>query len=681
MTEQMLLRLAMVLQNQAPTTLNKYICNLAEAVLLDYPEGISLFDLNNLLNTQFNLAFTEEEIIHAITQKGRNRIINEGNIYKLTPTTQRKLLMQSSLSEELTQIIESFCETFELKNSVSDVSSLLLRYFYYCFNSNVDNLLSLLEKHTTSDANAFKSSAEDIAIINRFITWDNPKKDALVYRLIATFYEYCMLTIKKDSILSSELFKGKRFYLDANILFRMAGINNEERKTVTQGFIDHCRQAGIELYCTSATLDEVYRVIAAQVGYIKGIAGLSMPVSCEKLETINPHTEVNDFYRIYYNWCHIAGNRYGDFTSFNQYLLSLVQDTLSQLKIKQSSAFKVGNHATHYNQQVDNLKDYKNTIRTWRHTSTQSAETDITNIMDTLAWRAGSGKSIWQTNDFIVSADQLLIGWSDDAYSGVPIVVLPSVWLSIILRFTGRTDDDYKSFCLFLTQRNHISHEDTIDPIQLLRTINEKTTQTEIKERIITEITLNKSQYSFGTAEEYAASTDRAFDKVLEEIYGNTAKQIDQAKNEMQKQIDELKESEAGKIENAMAIQAAAEREKTIITLAKSEAAKAVRVFRIVSEFGWILYGFATIIVGIALASWVWEISPFYLWMLNLLPAKVIASVEIFITIWGFFALTVTLLTAAIKGLFAWLGSEKRETRLYKRYYNKHLKIVNENKV
>lgn len=681
MTEQMLLRLAMVLQNQAPTTLNKYICNLTEAVLLDYPEGISLFDLNNLLNTQFNLAFTEEEIIYAVTQKGRNRIINEGNIYKLTPTIQRKLLMQSSLSEELTQIIQNFCETFELNNSISDISSLLLRYFYYCFNSNVDNLMSLFEKHTPSDSIAFESSAEELAIINCFITWDNPKKDALVYRLIATCYEYCMLTIKKDSILSSELFKGKRFYLDANILFRMAGINNEERKTVTQGFIDHCRQAGIELYCTSATLDEVYRVITAQVGYIRGITGLSMPVSCEKLETINPSTEVNDFYRIYYNWCHIAGNRPGDFTSFNQYLLSLVQDTLSQLKIKQSSAFKVGTHAAQYNQQVDNLKNYKNTMRTWRHTSTQSAETDITNIMDTLTWRTGSGKSIWQTNDFIVSADQLLIGWSNDAYSGVPIVVLPSVWLSIILRFTGRTDDDYKSFCLFLTQRNHISHEDTIDPIQLLRTINEKTTQTDIKERIITEITLNKSQYSFGTAEEYAISADRAFDKVLEEIYGNTEKRIEQAKIEMQKQIDELKESEVDKIENAVEIQTTAEREKTIITLAKNEAANAVHVFRIVSKLGWIFYILAAFIVGMALASWIWEISPFYSWMVSLLPVKAIASVEVFVAIWGFFTIAITLLATAIKGLFSWLSSEERETRLYNRYYNKHLKIVSENKV
>lgn len=82
-----------------------------------------------------------------------------------------------------------------------------------------------------------------------------------------------MLTIKKDNILSAELFKGKRFYLDANIIFRMAGINNEERRTVTTAFVHHCQKAGIELYCTSATLDEVYRVITSQVEFIRRDCG------------------------------------------------------------------------------------------------------------------------------------------------------------------------------------------------------------------------------------------------------------------------------------------------------------------------------------------------------------------------------------------------------------------------
>ena len=58
MTEQILLRLAMVLQDQAPTTLNKYICKLVEIVLLEDPNGLNIFMLSKSLNEHFNLSFT-----------------------------------------------------------------------------------------------------------------------------------------------------------------------------------------------------------------------------------------------------------------------------------------------------------------------------------------------------------------------------------------------------------------------------------------------------------------------------------------------------------------------------------------------------------------------------------------------------------------------------------------------
>lgn len=181
-------------------------------------------------------------------------------------------------------------------------------------------------------------------------------------------------------------------------------------------------------------------------------------------------------------------------STLNKYICKLVEAVLLEhqaglsLYTLSQAINKVGPLSKPFSEYTTSLKEYKNNKRRWRYTSTASAETDITNIMDTLAWRKGTGTSIWKTNDFIVSADQLLIGWTDNAFPGVPIVVLPSVWLSIILRFTGRTDDDYKSFCLFLTQRQHIVDSNSIDPIQLLRNINSKTSQTEIKEQIIVEI-------------------------------------------------------------------------------------------------------------------------------------------------------------------------------------------------
>lgn len=306
MPEQMLLRFAMILQSKAPSTLNKYICKLVEAVLLEHQAGLNLYALSQAINSQFNLAFTEEEIEAAIVKKGQTRILIVNGMYSLSSSAIQSLAAQPSLSEKLNSIISKFVSAEAIDTPVTDVTSLLLRYLYYCFNSNVDNLLSLFEEKITYGVKSFEASAEEISIINTFVAWEDSEKDAIVYSLIATCYEYCMLTIKKDSILSAEIFKGKRFYLDANIIFRMAGVNNEERKTVTTGFVHHCQKAGIELYCTSTTLDEIYRVITSQVEFIRGIAGSSMPVSSSMLESINPSMEINDFYKIYYE-CFLIG--------------------------------------------------------------------------------------------------------------------------------------------------------------------------------------------------------------------------------------------------------------------------------------------------------------------------------------------------------------------------------------
>ena len=144
MTEQTLLRLAMVLQNQAPTTLNKYICNLAEAILMDFTDGINLFDLNNLLNSQFNLAFTEEEVRDAVTQKAQGRILVNNGIYKLSSTVLKKLEVQTTLSDELSDIIRDFVSEFNLDRAVENIHALLLSYFYFCCFHSICNCIVIV---------------------------------------------------------------------------------------------------------------------------------------------------------------------------------------------------------------------------------------------------------------------------------------------------------------------------------------------------------------------------------------------------------------------------------------------------------------------------------------------------------------------------------------------------------
>lgn len=127
MTESMLLRLAMVLQNQAPSTLNKYICNLAEAILLEYPDGLNVYALRAALIEHFNLSFTEDEIEKAISQKGQNRITMSNTLMLLAPAARKSLELQPLLSEELNNVIREFISVFPHCGTAEVVSALLLK--------------------------------------------------------------------------------------------------------------------------------------------------------------------------------------------------------------------------------------------------------------------------------------------------------------------------------------------------------------------------------------------------------------------------------------------------------------------------------------------------------------------------------------------------------------------------
>ena len=62
-----------------------------------------------------------------------------------------------------------------------------------------------------------------------------------------------------------------------------------------------------------------------------------------------------------------------------------------------------------------------------------------------------------ETKHFFISTDKKLREWNSSCnIKGVqPVILMPSQWLSIMLRFTSRTSDDFKSFVSFLSLRNN----------------------------------------------------------------------------------------------------------------------------------------------------------------------------------------------------------------------------------
>lgn len=121
-------------------------------------------------------------------------------------------------------------------------------------HTNKNSILALLD-NVKENGEQFKKRESDIKLINLFLDWENEEKNKLANRL----------------------FKGKRFILDANIIFRLAGINNDVRMNAIKSFVEKCKEVGVTLCYTTATLDEIKRVIVSKVQWIKSVTGSQEP--------------------------------------------------------------------------------------------------------------------------------------------------------------------------------------------------------------------------------------------------------------------------------------------------------------------------------------------------------------------------------------------------------------------
>ena len=667
----------MVLQNQAPSTLDKYICKLAENILIDFCNGLSINELEDEINNKFGLSFTVSEIKSALNKKSNKTVKYNDEKYYIDSSTRDDLLKQEPLTDILDKYVLDFIKANpEIEIEPSEVSAILLNYLYFCFNSNVKNLLMLLNKGDNNLQFADDVKESEIRIINAFLSWNNDEKNEFIYRIVATCYEYCMLTVKNDNVISKELFKGKKFYLDSNIIFRMAGINKDDRKISIDSFIEQCKKIGINLCCTSVTVDEIYRVLESQINYIRGNYSDAPPVSPKSISNINSYYDVNDFYTLYYDWCQIKGNHFTDLQSFYEYLFELVRGALEKVDIIPITMEKYIREKD-FIELSNSLRDYKNQHNSWRYCSSKSSETDIINIKEIETKRTKNQESIWQANEFIVSADQLLIAWSTENYSGVPLVVLPSVWLSIILRFTGRSSDDYNSFCLFLTQRQHRNPDNQINPETLIKKINQRTSETSVRERIIEEITKHKNDFSFEEDSDYDSSIDKAFDIVLKQIRD----EIESDKNDYKQKIDSKLEKANVDHENALRkqqdeveaqkeIERAGERDKTVLLLSKEKVAKRVNKYRWIRQNRWIYLLVGAICITFFLVCFLTKWDPFWNLFSNVFDEGRYNENQMNIIIGAFSAL-ITLLAECFVGVLDSLGNESREKKLLKKYEKK----------
>ena len=80
--------------------------------------------------------------------------------------------------------------------------------------------------------------------------------------------------------------------------------------------------------------------------------------------------------------------------------------------------------------------------------------------------RRNNDLNIIDTKYYLITADHGLKRWDDTHSKNQPIMLLPSQWLGLIFKYTGRaTEDDFQCFMSFLRLKNET--QPSIDPDRL----------------------------------------------------------------------------------------------------------------------------------------------------------------------------------------------------------------------
>ena len=476
------IRLAFVLNDNHAKTLSRNLEKMISLVLYEAQtevnssesngrfEGLEVFDIIDKLKNSYGLDFSENEVFNVVNKERKKPIficigINPKK-FALVPNEIEKLrnrIRDDSLEKVISDFViyenngkfgeeeQSLTEIVfpGATNSEEDIKDILYRYFYTLFNSNASYIRSFLgKKYDTVKLSNSEFNPSEKILINDFVYWKNPAKDKLVYEMVSCCFDYCMLTVKKDTTTYQQVFNNKVFYLDTNIIYRLIGINHENRKKVTDAFIKKCQSVGIKLEVTNFTREEIDGTIDRNVNRIKSVLNGSEPISTNSISYYASSILNPDFYEVYREWC--GSNDYNDYPAFMRELKRKALSTMRQYGISyvDYESFKA---RPDYSDTVDSLISYKQSAN--RNYNKYAAEVDVNNYLFVKKQNSDRPSSdFFSTHHYLISADHAFGDWAREKVpNGIPIVVLPSVWYSIILQYAGRnTDNDYAAFTRFL---------------------------------------------------------------------------------------------------------------------------------------------------------------------------------------------------------------------------------------
>lgn len=453
-----------------PKTIHRKII---ESSLLDNDnKQMTIHEIIDYIGENYHFTFDEEEIKSIINnpkETGFSVGKDKAFEYLICLTEQRKQTLISKVNKQnIDYFIEEFIKLNENTNELIDAKGLLYKFLYDLINTNISGFSKLLnsKKVLTELINVEQSQFNELEreVINSFLSWDNDGKNKAIFDIASYGIEYCLITNNAENSIHLSSLKNKVFYLDTNVIFRALGINGENRQKRTLSFLSKFNDAGETILISRFSELEFKATVKY---YVAQIAKHNSPRINPKIFT--SFIAQSDFFDFYHKWRVNRMNTSLEY--FESHIIVLFEEFIAKFK---SSIDYIIPFDEKDEKNIKILNDVANNIHSFKTSqgATNGYETsiwDAKNIHLIERKRDGKNANLVETKFFFLSTDQGLRRWDFQRSIGTPIILLPSQWMSILLRYVNRTSDDFKSFVSFLNMPQG-EKEVTYEKLQLILT-------------------------------------------------------------------------------------------------------------------------------------------------------------------------------------------------------------------
>jgi len=418
-------------------------------------DSVSSHDLIDFIFENYNLHIDEAEIEEVVSaEKQVSFLVNfTENGQVLCLTEKRKILIQSKIDENTIEyFIDLFIKENETLFSNSELKELIYRFLYDILSSNVESFKKLIDKDSSIEAlinvDSHHYSLEEREAVNNFLKWDNEGKNKSVFNVASFAIEYCLISNNSKQGIELNNLTNKVFYLDTNVIFRALGINGEERRKRSVIFLKRFQETNTKIIISKYTDKEFASTIDY---YIKRLGHKPFKNDINPSLFSHPYfSKLKGIYDYYYQWR--IGKQNHSLELFKADIIAKYKSFTSSMGIDVDYKNTLKEDEKEIS---ETILDYTSSINTHKSSDSSSTnyigfEFDAKNILLLEILRDSKSHSIFDTKHYFLSTDQSLRRWDFQRGNKTPLVITPSQWMSLLLRYQTRTTDDFKSFVSFL---------------------------------------------------------------------------------------------------------------------------------------------------------------------------------------------------------------------------------------